>query len=141
MVEVICFVLNSLLAYPLYRYAFGANPPCTFGEPTYIDASVPDRIQIDIQKKLNTACADGVQVRKTTFLYRKMAHTYFICYSLYTQVFTPDGTLLGEFFFGISSTNLVFAPPDRLVILAEPKFFLAEITVKSAVPSMGIGKG
>ncbi|EKM77645.1 hypothetical protein AGABI1DRAFT_77188 [Agaricus bisporus var. burnettii JB137-S8] len=70
----------------------------------YIDAGAPDGIQVDEKGNVYVACADGV------------------------QVFAPDGTLLGKFFLDISSANMVFAGPGRMVILAETKVFLAKIS-------------
>jgi hypothetical protein len=43
------------------------------------------------------------------------------------QVWNPDGDLIGKFFLGTTSANMVFANPGRLVILAETKIFVAKI--------------
>ncbi|KAF5391037.1 hypothetical protein D9757_003954 [Collybiopsis confluens] len=73
----------------------------------YIDAGVPDGIQLDTEGNIYTGCADG------------------------TQVFAPDGTLLGKFFLGMSSAEMIFAGDGRLVILGETKMYLAKIAAKS----------
>jgi len=49
------------------------------------------------------------------------------------QVFAPDGTLLGKFFTNMLGANMIFAPPNRLVILSETKVFLAKIAAKGVV--------
>ncbi|EKM77649.1 hypothetical protein AGABI1DRAFT_130338 [Agaricus bisporus var. burnettii JB137-S8] len=96
-------------------YAFDVDPTTeTFLNRrilAYIDAGVPDGLQVDVNGNVYTACADGV------------------------QVFAADGTLLGKFFLDISSANMVFAGPGRMVILAETKVFLAKIapTTKGVV--------
>ncbi|KAF7760244.1 hypothetical protein Agabi119p4_10920 [Agaricus bisporus var. burnettii] len=96
-------------------YAFDVDPTTeTFLNRrilAYIDAGVPDGLQVDVNGNVYTACADGV------------------------QVFDADGTLLGKFFLDISSANMVFAGPGRMVILAETKVFLAKIapTTKGVV--------
>ncbi|KIK57456.1 hypothetical protein GYMLUDRAFT_46348 [Collybiopsis luxurians FD-317 M1] len=69
----------------------------------YIDAGVPDGIQLDSEGNIYTGCADG------------------------TEVFAPDGTLLGKFFLGMSTAEMIFAGDGRLVILAETKMYLAKI--------------
>ncbi|KAJ7056732.1 calcium-dependent phosphotriesterase [Mycena amicta] len=75
----------------------------------YTDAGIPDGIQVDLEGNVYASCADGVHVWST------------------------DGTLLGKFFLGMSSSNLIFAGPGRLIILAETKIFIANI---SARPSL-----
>lgn len=89
----------------------------------YVDAGVPDGVQVDTNGNVYTACADGIQVRINTYLHR--ASEFWS--KLYYKVFAPDGTLLGKFFTNISSANMIFAGPGRLVILAETKVFLAKI--------------
>lgn len=69
----------------------------------YVDAGVPDGVQVDTEGNVYAGCGDGV------------------------QVWNDEGTLLGKFFLGSTSANLVFAGKGRLVILAETKIFLAEI--------------
>lgn len=44
-----------------------------------------------------------------------------------TQVWGPDGTLLGKFFLGTTSANMIFAGKGRLVIMGETAIYLAEI--------------
>ena len=46
------------------------------------------------------------------------------------QVWNSEGTLLGKFFLGTVSANLIFAGDGRLVILAETAIFLANIAAK-----------
>ena len=46
------------------------------------------------------------------------------------QVWNPEGTLLGKFFLGTVSTNMIFAGDGRLVILAQTAMFLANIAAK-----------
>ncbi|KAJ7071976.1 D-lactonohydrolase-like protein [Mycena amicta] len=75
----------------------------------YVDAGVPDGVQVDADGNVYAGCGDGV------------------------HVWAPDGTLIGKFFLGTTSANLVFAGPGRLVILAETKIFLAKI---AASPSL-----
>ncbi|XP_006463789.1 hypothetical protein AGABI2DRAFT_194493, partial [Agaricus bisporus var. bisporus H97] len=100
---------------PSTIYAFDVDPKTqTFLNRrvlAYIDAGIPDGIQLDTNGNIYTSTADGV------------------------QVFAPDGTLLGKFFNDIRSASLVFAGPGRLVILAETKVYLAKIapTTKGVV--------
>ncbi|KAF9451567.1 calcium-dependent phosphotriesterase [Macrolepiota fuliginosa MF-IS2] len=75
----------------------------------YVDTGIPDGIQVDTEGNVYTGCGDGV------------------------NVFAPDGTLLGKFFTGMVGANMVFAPPNRLMILAETKLFLAKIAAKGVV--------
>ncbi|KAG5637306.1 hypothetical protein H0H81_005049 [Sphagnurus paluster] len=69
----------------------------------YIDAGVPDGVQVDLRGNVYSGCGDGV------------------------HVWNSEGTLLGKFFVGQTSANMVFARPGRLVILAETKIFVANI--------------
>lgn len=73
----------------------------------YIDAGIPDGIQVDPQGNVYAGCGDGV------------------------QVWNDEGTLLGKFFIGTTSSNMVFAGDGRLVILADTKIFVAKIAAKS----------
>jgi gluconolactonase len=50
--------------------------------------------------------------------------------SISFQVWNSEGTLLGKFFLGMVSANMVFAGDGRLVILAETKIFVAHIAAK-----------
>lgn len=43
------------------------------------------------------------------------------------HVWNPSGKLIGKFFLGSQSSNMAFAGPGRLVILAETKIYLAKI--------------
>ena len=47
-----------------------------------------------------------------------------------SQVWAPDGTLLGKFFIGQTSASMAFAGDGRLAILGETKLFLAHIAAK-----------
>lgn len=50
------------------------------------------------------------------------------------QVWNDEGALLGKFFLGMTSANMVFAGDGRLVILAETKVFVANIAAKAIPP-------
>ncbi|KAH9837970.1 D-lactonohydrolase-like protein [Rhodofomes roseus] len=69
----------------------------------YVDAGVPDGVQVDKLGNVYAACGDGV------------------------HVWDRSGTLLGKFFIGTESANIAFAGRGRLVILAETAIYLAEI--------------
>ncbi|TCD59896.1 hypothetical protein EIP91_011211 [Steccherinum ochraceum] len=69
----------------------------------YADTGLPDGIQLDTKGNVYSGCGDGV------------------------QVWDSDGTLLGKFFIGTTSANMVFAGQGRLVILGETAVYLAEI--------------
>ncbi|KAF9451568.1 calcium-dependent phosphotriesterase [Macrolepiota fuliginosa MF-IS2] len=75
----------------------------------FADTGIPDGLQVDTEGNLFTGCGDGVHVLAT------------------------DGTLLGKIFTGTLSANMVFAPPNRMVILAETKVFLAKIVAQGVV--------
>ncbi|KAI0037153.1 hypothetical protein K488DRAFT_75487 [Vararia minispora EC-137] len=72
----------------------------------YIDAGIPDGIQVDVDGNVYSGCADGV------------------------QVWNSSGTLIGKFFVGTTSANMAFAGPGRLVILAETAVYIAEIAAQ-----------
>nr|GAT53529.1 predicted protein [Mycena chlorophos] len=74
----------------------------------FIDTGVPDGLALDTEGNLYVGCGDG------------------------TQVFSPMGTLLGKIFLGSSSSNMVFAGTNRLVVLADTRVFLAEIAATGA---------
>ncbi|KAG6884663.1 hypothetical protein C0993_009187 [Termitomyces sp. T159_Od127] len=76
----------------------------------YVDAGIPDGIQVDTEGNVYSGCGDGV------------------------QVWNNEGTLLGKFFLGSTSANMVFATDGRLVILAETKIFVADIAAKGIPP-------
>ena len=46
------------------------------------------------------------------------------------QVWDPAGTLLGKFFIGNTSANLIFANKGQLVIMGETEIVLAEIAAE-----------
>jgi len=69
----------------------------------YIDTGIPDGVQLDANGNVYSGCGDGV------------------------QVWDSEGTLLGKFFIGTTSANMVFAGKGRLVILGEHAIYLAEI--------------
>jgi len=108
--------LGNNLTLPATIYAFDIDPDTDVFKNrrvvAYADAGVPDGIQQDSDGNIYSGCADG------------------------TQVWAPDGTLLGKFFVGMSSAEMIFAGEDkngngRLVILAETKMYLANIAAKS----------
>ncbi|KAJ6485776.1 D-lactonohydrolase-like protein [Mycena sanguinolenta] len=72
----------------------------------FIDTDVPDGLALDTNGNLYVGCGDG------------------------TEVFDPKGTLLGKVFLGVSSSNMIFAGPNRLVIMADTKVYLAEIAAE-----------
>lgn len=67
----------------------------------FVDAAIPDGIQVDKMGNVYSACGDGV------------------------NVWDRKGNLIGKFFLGELSANMVFAGHGRLVILAETKIYLA----------------
>lgn len=76
----------------------------------YIDAGMPDGIQVDFDGNVYAGCGDGV------------------------HVYNNEGTLLGKFYIGTVSANMAFAGDGRLVILAENKVFLAHFAAKPIPP-------
>ena len=46
------------------------------------------------------------------------------------QVWNPKGVLLGKFFIGNTSANLIFANKGQLVILGETEIVLAQIAAE-----------
>lgn len=72
----------------------------------FSDAGIPDGIQVDAANNVYSACGDG------------------------THVWSPTGTLLGKFFIGMISANMVFAGDGRLVIVARTKIFFAKIAAQ-----------
>ncbi|KAF8954572.1 D-lactonohydrolase-like protein [Flammula alnicola] len=72
----------------------------------YTDTGIPDGVQIDATGNVYAGCGDGV------------------------HVWSPSGTLLGKFFIGTTSANMVFAGDERLVIMAETGIFVAKIAAK-----------
>ena len=49
---------------------------------------------------------------------------------VHSQVWNSEGTLLGKFFLGTVSANMIFAGDGRLVILADTAIFFANIAAK-----------
>ncbi|KAF8953596.1 calcium-dependent phosphotriesterase [Flammula alnicola] len=72
----------------------------------YSDTGIPDGIQVDAAGNVYSGCDDGV------------------------HVWSPSGTLLGKFFTGTTSANMVFAGDGRLVIMAVTQIFVAKIAAK-----------
>ncbi|KAM5543968.1 hypothetical protein V8D89_002585 [Ganoderma adspersum] len=72
----------------------------------YVDTGVADGIQLDAAGNVYAGCGDG------------------------TQVWNSEGTLLGKFFLGTVSANMIFAGDSRLVILADTAIFFANIAAK-----------
>ncbi|KZV79538.1 calcium-dependent phosphotriesterase [Exidia glandulosa HHB12029] len=72
----------------------------------YIDTGVPDGVQLDTAGNVYAGTGEGV------------------------QVFNPDGVLLGKFFVGAVSANMVFAGDGRLAILAETNVYLVHLAAK-----------
>ncbi|TFK37132.1 D-lactonohydrolase-like protein [Crucibulum laeve] len=98
---------------PATIYAFNVDPTTdAFTNRrvfAYVDAGVPDGVQVDTKGNVYSGCGDGV------------------------QVWSPTGTLLGKFFLNTTSANMVFAGPGRLVIMAETKIFVAKISTEGVV--------
>ena len=142
----------------MHRYAFDVDPDSqtllnrrVFA---YVDTGIPDGIQIDKNGNVYAGCGDGVQVRDSLFylpfdpffffclLFHIMQAVFFLFYLLSfhntnpsdvlteNQVWNSQGTLLGKFFLGSVSANMIFAGDGRLVILAETKIFLARIAAQ-----------
>ncbi|TFK32977.1 calcium-dependent phosphotriesterase [Crucibulum laeve] len=72
----------------------------------YIDAGIPDGLQVDKKGNLYVGCGDGV------------------------QVWNDQGTLLGKIFVGRTVVNMVFAGDGRLVMVANSKVYIAKIAAK-----------
>lgn len=68
-----------------------------------MDTGVADGVQLDTNGNIYAGCGDGV------------------------QVWNPDGDLIGKFFLGTTSANMIFAGNGRLVIMAETAVYLAQI--------------
>ncbi|KAL0064547.1 hypothetical protein AAF712_008492 [Marasmius tenuissimus] len=95
---------------PASIYAFDVDPTTlTFKNRrtfAFVDAGIPDGIQVDTNGNVYSGTGDGV------------------------QVWNPTGDLIGKFFLGTTSANMVFAGDGRLVILAETAVYLAKIAAK-----------
>ncbi|THH13530.1 hypothetical protein EW146_g6704 [Bondarzewia mesenterica] len=72
----------------------------------YVDTGIPDGIQLDNNSNVYAGCGDGV------------------------HVWNDEGTLLGKFYVGSLSANMVFAGKGRLVILADTAIYLAQIAAE-----------
>ncbi|PCH42931.1 calcium-dependent phosphotriesterase [Wolfiporia cocos MD-104 SS10] len=72
----------------------------------FIDAAVPDGIQVDTIGNVYSSCGDGV------------------------HVWSRDGTLIGKIFIGHVSANLAFAGRGKLVILGSHTLYLAQIAAE-----------
>ncbi|KAI0339206.1 D-lactonohydrolase-like protein [Trametopsis cervina] len=72
----------------------------------YVDTGVADGVQLDTKGNVYAGCGDG-------------AH-----------VWSPEGVLLGKFFIGNTSANLIFANKGQLVIMGETQIILAEIAAE-----------
>ncbi|KAI0748901.1 D-lactonohydrolase-like protein [Fomes fomentarius] len=96
---------------PATIYAFDVDPKSSAFKNrrvfAYVDTGIADGIQLDAAGNVYAGCGDGV------------------------QVWNPEGTLLGKFFVGQVSANLVFAGDGRLVIMAETAIFFAEVAAKA----------
>ncbi|CDO76202.1 hypothetical protein BN946_scf184819.g2 [Trametes cinnabarina] len=96
---------------PATIYAFDVDPKTeAFTNRrvfAYVDTGIADGLQLDANDNLYAGCGDGV------------------------QVWNPEGILLGKFFLGTTSANLVFAGNKRLVIMAETAIYFAEIAAKA----------
>ena len=142
----------------MHRYAFDVDPDSqtllnrrVFA---YVDTGIPDGIQIDKNGNVYAGCGDGVQVRDSLFYlpfdpfffsvyFFILCKLFFFLFYLLSfhntnpsdvltenQVWNSQGTLLGKFFIGSVSANMIFAGDGRLVILAETKIFLARIAAQ-----------
>ncbi|KAF9463466.1 calcium-dependent phosphotriesterase [Collybia nuda] len=72
----------------------------------FVDTGIPDGIQVDLKGNVYSGCGDGV------------------------QVWNDEGTLLGKFFLGTVSANMVFAGDGKLVILGGTNIFVANIAAQ-----------
>ncbi|KAL0581463.1 hypothetical protein V5O48_000617 [Marasmius crinis-equi] len=95
---------------PATIYAFDVDPQTHAFKNrrvfAYVDAGIPDGVQVDTDGNVYSGTADGV------------------------QVWNPSGDLIGKFFIGTTSANMVFAGDGRLVILGETAVYLAKIAAK-----------
>ncbi|KAF8335588.1 hypothetical protein F5887DRAFT_1079113 [Amanita rubescens] len=76
----------------------------------YLDTGLPDGLQVDTRGNVYSGSEDGV------------------------HVWNEQGTLLGKFFTGSWTPNMVFAGDGRLFILSEFKIYLAHIAAKHVPP-------
>lgn len=87
----------------------------------YVDTGIADGVQLDSDGNIYASCGDGVHVGILIVFRKAKAKLGF------DQVWDTTGTLLGKFFIGTVTSNLIFAGKGRLVILAETAIYLAEI--------------
>ncbi|KAJ7065222.1 D-lactonohydrolase-like protein [Mycena amicta] len=99
------------LTLPGTIYAFDVAPGSqTFTNRrvfAFIDSGAPDGLAFDTKGNMYVGCGDG------------------------TEVFDPNGTLLGKAFLGVGSSSMVFAE-KKLIIMADTRIFLAEIAATGA---------
>ncbi|KAI0643990.1 D-lactonohydrolase-like protein [Trametes meyenii] len=103
--------LGNNQTHPATIYAFDVDPKTEAFKNrrvfAYVDTGIADGLQLDAEDNLYAGCGDGV------------------------HVWNPEGALLGKFFVGATSANLVFAGDHRLVIMAETAIYLAELAAKA----------
>ncbi|KAI1792325.1 D-lactonohydrolase-like protein [Ganoderma leucocontextum] len=103
------FLGNNQTA-PATIYAFDVDPKTSAFTNrrvfAFVDTGIADGIQLDAAGNVYAGCGDGA------------------------QVWNSEGTLLGKFFLGTVSANLIFAGDGRLVILAETAIYFANIAAK-----------
>lgn len=114
----------------ILRYAFDVDPRTQAFKNkrifAYTDSGIPDGIELDSAGNVYGGCGDGVHVCSSlsvSFLQRGCNSNNVCC----TQVWNPQGILIGKFFLGANSADMVFAGKGRLVILAGTNVYLAEI--------------
>ena len=90
----------------------------------YVDTGVADGVQLDTNGNVYAGCGDGVQVGDR-FPACRFHSLMSVC--RLAQVWNPDGDLIGKFFLGTTSANMIFAGNGRLVIMAETAIYLAQI--------------
>ncbi|KAI0079471.1 D-lactonohydrolase-like protein [Panus rudis PR-1116 ss-1] len=102
--------LDSNQTRPATIYAFDVDPKTQAFKNrrvfAYIDTGFPDGIQLDSKGNVYSGTGDGV------------------------QVWNSEGTLLGKFFTGTITANMVFAGKGRLIILSVTEIFFAEIAAE-----------
>ncbi|KAI0784000.1 D-lactonohydrolase-like protein [Irpex lacteus] len=95
---------------PATIYAFNVDPKTQAFHNrrvfAYVDTGVADGVQLDNKGNVYAGTGDGV------------------------HVWNPEGTLLGKFFVGSTSANLIFANKGQLVILALTEIVLAQIAAE-----------
>ncbi|TBU23473.1 calcium-dependent phosphotriesterase [Dichomitus squalens] len=121
------FLGNNQTA-PATIYAFDVDPRTNaFANRrvfAYVDTGIADGIQLDGAGNVYAGCGDGAQASNAPVMWVEIRGT------LYPQVWNSEGTLLGKFFLGTVSANLIFAGDGRLVILAETAVYFANIAAK-----------